>query len=535
MDSHDASARTDAPSTWPDRAYTFVVISLGLLLMGLAAFRPPVEQVTHATTFDYVRTGTPEAPESGGAVSIEAELRSPALLEKALGRIRPQIHPPHSSGSQLDLLRDLAKWIEVDVTPAADTQTKHVRLEITGRREGFQYQLARHLVDVFTESHTQMPGDLSEVHSQDEGAGHEPVIDSATLQEQLAAAVDAVDQAHDRLDDFVTQRLADEREAHQEAMATYLQGQQAPAEAAAESAQNESSPRTSTIVQAVNPQRRQIERELARLRARRGSHLNVSATSDSLTDGSALDEAIRALEARLGETPEFVESQLEPQTNPYVSVDAVVRDAEATESEVDASPDSPEIPRFDEYAVRATMDADPTFQHLQAQVEEATAARIEALRAIREAPQRRRSLVQERVRVTQPPKVTARLRGAVTGNRLLGLLLPSSLLGLLCAWYREEPYLPETFLDDHDVEEWLELPVVGSVSTKDGPEIPEWEASELPSSVWWVRRGAEVTICLALVTVMVSIASVSGFGRTILSDPFTAYTQALDNVARLFT
>jgi hypothetical protein len=130
--------------------------------------------------------------------------------------------------------------------------------------------------------------------------------------------------------------------------------------------------------------------------------------------------------------------------------------------------------------------------------------------------------------------VTERKPGEVTANRAFSFLIPSILIGLVCAWFRNHPEPPETFVSPEDVEEWLDLPVVGAVTTGDGPRIPALEAPEPPPVIRIVRRVAEVTVCAAMLLIIVAVVTVSNFGQTLINDPFTAYAQAIANVGNLF-
>ena len=532
---HEASDHHDAgPSSIADRAYTFTIITLAAVLLGLAAFRPPVSTVTHEAQLSIRGFEGKGAGEGADAPEhLVAAIKSPEAIEQALSRIRTNLHPAAPDGSHLKLIRALEDAVDVTCTSQNESDATTLQVRLTGSSEAFQYQLTRHLIDRFVEEQTR-PAEASPRDAPQAGA----------LQQRVAQAISAVDAAHERLESYVAFRVDAARREHDAAVAEHLQALESLSEdAAAPPTATTSAPLDGArlpVVQGVNPQYQALRKELDRLRQQRRVSLRSNVGTQSAT---ALDAAIRALEEKLGDTSEYVDLFRGTQANPYASAN----DGPVEEDQPPANAKRPaltatdshlqldSIPRFDELTYRDQLTAEAEYAQLASVLHQATQSRDRALSELKEASAERRprALASHSVEILQPPKLTARARSAVGSTQLLGILLPSAFLGAICAWFRAPGEMPGAFVDPDDVEEWLELPLVGTIATRDGPEIPELPSSEPPAIIRWCRRGSELVVCLAILVVIMSILSVSGFGRTLLADPFSAYTQAIDNVSLL--
>ncbi len=515
---HDPHAMVAAEnSAFQDQAYTFVIISLGLLLLGLAIFPPGLDHITHEAVLEYTREGT-SSDAFPLADRVQQELTSPTAITHALESVRESLYP--AAGQEVGSLVDrLAGSMEVgaDASIRANTSTLHVRM--TGTQEGFQYQLLRALLEDFAAAHSETH-DLEAIRRN---------FDTATA--RLAQALEQLDEAHQRQSDYVDRRLREECELHERNLSSYMQHARLGDEAASEKQASTTSTESSGLakVEGVNPEWSRLHAELIELQARQQSRPEA----DNDEDAWQLEEAIRSLEQRLGEIAKFVPSPSNSMENPYASsVSAAAPDHGDAKAAGDAS--VAEIPRFSDAAARARIMSEQSFIRLSEQIAAVTANRNEALAEMQRCPDPA-AVINESTSIAEGPRVVARVRRPVTGGRFLSLLIPSALVGLLCSWFRHESDPPEAFISPEDVEEWLDLPVVGSLCTTDGPPIPAQAASTAPPLVRMVRRSAEVVVGIAALILIYSVAAVSGFGRFFVSDPFTAYTQAVDHLTRIFT
>ena len=508
-------------SSLPDQVYTFVIIALALFLIGLAVFRPPAGDITVESVLNYTRQNA-ELDVDSFQAELRTELTSTEAVERALSGIREDLIPPiKSSGGWGPLTERLAERIDLEVFPIEeDTNLKGVRIGSTGPNEAFQWQLVQSLQQQFEDSHNR-PVDLAAVRSKHQEA-----------RDEVASAVGILDFTQKRIDDYVRERLSEEQVIHEQRLASAIEqlenAAKQPLSQDVTAIQPDPQPKL-PVVESVNANWRYLKDEIDRLRRQRDRLANASTETEP--DFGSIDSEIKSLEAALATTPKVIAGAPSAIENPFVQKDPPkpTPSPQPEKRELDLS----QLPRFDEDEVRDQISGETDFKRLLSRLEEAKTSHNKALDKLKSitSPD---EVVSETVAVVQSPKVMGREPGEVTAQRAFTLLIPSVLVGLICAWFRSEPDPPPTFVSPSDVEEWLDIPVVGAVTTGDGPRIPEVEPPEPPGLIRAVRRVAEVTVCAAILLVIIGVVTISEFGSTLISDPFTAYTQAVANVGNLF-
>ena len=186
------------------------------------------------------------------------------------------------------------------------------------------------------------------------------------------------------------------------------------------------------------------------------------------------------------------------------------------------------MPPFDELAVRREVEKEPPFRELIAKFNAARDARDAALDSLDQQAQAGQSVVSV-VSNLESPKVVKVSRN-FSRNFLLKMLTPCLLLGLLCGVLTTAPQPPDTFISPEDAENWLDFPVVGKISTGDGPMIESAAAPSTPGYIKVLRRICEGIVCLSLVAVLFAVMSISGFGREFLGNPLSGFTEAVDHI-----
>ena len=491
-------------SSLPDQVYTSVIIALALFLVCLAIFRPDYGEITVNASSNYTRQNDPNVDAKSLEAELTAELTSSESMQRALGGIREDLLPPiKSQGGWGPLTERLAENIQLEVSPVEDDENLHqVEIISSGPNEAFQWQLVSGLQQRLEELHNK-PVDLVSLQTK-----------FRESKDEVASAVGILDFTQSRIDDFVAERLREERVVHEQQLTAVMEKMEREAAVPVPSSTPEPEKQASMpVVESVNPNWRYLMSQ-----------------EEQAAYGS-IDNEIMSLEAALSNTPKIVSGSPNSIENPFV--EKAAPKPSPTPEPVARELALSQLPRFDEDDVRDTIMQETDFKRLMTRLEEAKTAHNAALDKLKNA-QNPESVVSESIAVVQTPTVTERKPGEVTANRSFSFLIPSILIGLVCAWFRNHPEPPETFVSPEDVEEWLDLPVVGAVTTGDGPRIPALEAPEPPPVIRIVRRVAEVTVCAAMLLIIVAVVTVSNFGQTLINDPFTAYAQAIANVGNLF-
>ncbi len=503
-------------SAFPDQAYTFVIVSLGVLLLGLALFPPGLDHIIHEATVEYACVGGASA-QTAVADRVGQELASPQAITQALAEMHESLPPVagETEGSQADRL---SRSIEVTVESSPQTNVSTIHVRAMGTQENFQHQLLCKLLANSTAQHN-VSHDLAAI-----GRAY------TAASERVAETLELLDKAHQQRADYLARRLEEERAHHEEELASYLQrAASGDAEPDGSEIQQASLGTDSlALVEAINPEWSRMHAKLTELQTRRQSLAN----DDDDSVATELDSEIRELEQDLGRLAKFVSSQVASQDNPYASSTSQAtadHEREANVTDIAAA-----IPRFDIEAAKKRIMAEQEFVSLSGQVSDATTSRNEALADLQHC-QNPAGLVNETMLVVQEPRATERVRRSLTSMHFLSLLVPGAIIGIVCAWFRCEAEPPDTFISPEDVEEWLGVPVVGSISTIDGPMISAQGVSTPTLPVRIVRHSAEAVVCIAMIAVLMSVASVNGFGRLFMSDPFSAYTQSVDHLTSFFT
>lgn len=509
-----------ARSSLPDQVYTFVIIALALFLLGLAIFRPHYGDITVRSTFGYSRENAPSLDFDAFETQIKDEISESKSLERAMGSIREDLIPDMKGQGWGPMTERLVDQIKVSLKPIDGAQDKClVQITSNGPNEAFQWQLVNALQQRFEDLHNK-PVDLSGVR-----AKYQEVKD------EVASTVGILDFTQKRIDGYIAERLTEERVIHEQRLATMIEKIQEDAtRSAPQPSLTPPSPEAPLpIVESVNPNWRHLKDEIERLKKKQANLANLS-LDEQAAYGSLGDE-ISSLESAFSNTPRVVSGSPTAIDNPFVKKDPPqpTMTPQPANRELDLS----QLPRFDQDEVRERITRESDFQRLTAKLQESKSTHNAALDKLKATVDPKR-VISESVTITQPATVTSRMPGEVTARRACSLLIPSALIGLVCAWFRTSPEPPHTFVSPEDVQEWLDLPVVGAVSTGDGPRIPTLEPPEAPLVVRKARRVAEVTVCVAIALVVLAVITVNNFGQQLIHDPFTAYTQAIAHAGNLF-
>ncbi len=296
-------------------------------------------------------------------------------------------------------------------------------------------------------------------------------------QKEVASSVGVLDFAQSRLESYVEERIAEERERHEEqltrVMAT-LKAKQAETDSRTESSPSNSLARVET----VNPDWTMLNNEIRKLK----SQQRLLASPADVATNSGLgspQESILKLRNQLAQTPKTVTSNLLAIDNPFVQSGAGgaseagdflsgTTSSEAPEDSgnpLDAGPPSAtispdeedelsQLPRFDPVLLRQEIEKEVDYQRLLTKLDAAQTAHQTALDQLAAATNPS-DVISESVAVVQPPRVVRREVGEVTARQVGWLLIPAALIGFVCAWLREPANPPSQFISPEDVEDWL--------------------------------------------------------------------------------
>ncbi len=544
-----------------DRVYTAIIVSLAAILIALALFRPKAGDVTVNAALNLKQESVGQAVPLS-ADSLEREIRRPEVVRKLLSGIDPNVLGESGDPVNSWWVDSVAQSISVDAELLQPSE-EGMRLILTSKGESEPFQLALlGQVQEYLESTYHQP------------SGSENSQTETRSRENVAIAVEQLDSLQTELKAYSSERIEQAREKYRsELRAAVHRFVQSRRNAGNGFASGNSKKRKMPVITAVNPDWKEIEAELVRLREGESDNQIHSMNSHGQFD-DAVDQIAKRIKSTrqtvvvdngIIENPFFKKKQAEARQQRIetaIDEDLAELDDQAIDEIIDlamqtgdqssgienpwpSSTPQPsndarsqatlrvssvlaKMPPFDELAVRREVEKEPQFRDLVAKFNAARDARDTALASLDQQAPSEKSVVSV-VSNLESPKVVKYTRN-FSRSFVLRMLAPCLLLGLLCGVLTTAPQPPETFISPEDAENWLDFPVVGKISTGDGPVIEAAAAPATPGYVKVLRRICEGIVCLSLVAVLFAVMSVSGFGREFLGNPLSGFTEAVDHI-----
>ncbi|MEM7312255.1 MAG: hypothetical protein AAF497_03790, partial [Planctomycetota bacterium] len=393
-------------SSLPDQLYTTIIIALALFLIALAVFRPPSGDVTVESVLNYTRQNDPGMKVETFRENLRSELTSSKSMERALSGIREDLIPNiKSEGGWGPLTERLAEKIQLSVYPIdGEENLNRIRISSSGPSEAFQWQLVQSLQQQFEDLHNK-PVDLMSVRSKFREA-----------RDEVASALGILDFTQKRIDDYVEERLTEERVIHEQQLASVIEELERQAVQPDPNLNVQAEPEPELpVIESVNPTWRYLKDEIKRLKRKRNQLANAS--QDEAAYGS-IDNEIMSLEAALATTPKIVSGAPSTIDNPFVKKEAPK--PSPTPQPIKKELDLSQLPRFDVDSVRERIRKETDYKRLMARLEEARTTHNKSLDNLKLAANPG-EVVSESVAVVQTPTITNRKPGEVSQARLFSL------------------------------------------------------------------------------------------------------------------
>ena len=542
-------------STIADRIYTGIMVAIAAILLAIALFRPAAHTVTVTGSVDLRREQDGKRlPIS--AEQIESEIRQPVVINQLVAgldpKIRDSIKQPTNDWWTDAVAQSLTVQAESSSAELASTQLK---LTTRGVNEVLQLALIEQVQEYIQETY----------HAPETGPSDEAF---ERQRARVAAAVDRLDEIQDKLKNFTESRIEEAREEYhaslRAAVAKFMQSQpQSDSGAKYASQEKASKARPLPVVSVVNPEWREIEAELETLRELEADRNHPSIHPEARVEYA---DAVNRLADRIKSTSQTVNVKHGFIDNPFASrnkaepanpksdegseIDDFLKLAHGDLDEEASNPTSamtpaPEeqepvkksvrvsrvlakMPPFDEVAARRQVEELDEFRELIGKFQAARSARDDALDALESQPQQDDRIISVVSNLTKP--VVADRQSEFSSGFLLQMIVPGLLLGGLCSVLKKNAPPPDAFISPEDAEDWLDFPVVGQITTRDGPLIPTPPPPTVPGYIKTVRRISEGVVCLILLVIIYSVITVSGFGKELFNDPLHGYVEAIDNI-----
>lgn len=528
MNQHEDNSVINEPSTsLLDRFYTFSVVSGALTFLALAFW--PFATDTFVVESQWSYKTDPAAITAEEIDKIKYAIKSSDSVDSAIDVVAPSLEKPNSLWQ-----RKVAESVSVDVEPDSGKGEVKIRVRAGGNNEDFCRELLVALQDQF------------------HGRYHRPVDHSAIanerkkLEDNVVTALKSVDQQQARIDAYLRDQMeqakqAAEKAARQSASSKpSLEVPVATTTATPPIVEPPTRPSLSDLpkIEAANPEYIAIQKEISKLET-----MELAAGSAP----SSNEETLARLRSLLNETPKSVRTSDDWITNPFSSdaiseatVNPFASDPNAApvakESSEETADDLPALElalndSFDAYAVEQSIRSGTDFQRLRSELEQVKQKHFAALDALKSTSYETAGVAQEVVTV-KPPRVVSRFRSGLQPNTLWKVLVPSVLIGLCCAAYSATKTRPPTLYSTDDVQSSLELPIVGKITTDQGPTI-EYPQTKQREWARWSRHAAEITLVASLLCVIYALATYDGFSEMLGRDPFTGFMTAVDQVKGL--
>ncbi len=214
-------------------------------------------------------------------------------------------------------------------------------------------------------------------------------------------------------------------------------------------------------------------------------------------------------------------------TNPFVA--RVSADQPADQP----AENTPQDPAVDRYALEQSLRNSPDYQKMRNDLEMAQQRHHAALKAYADLPEST-TVPSQKMDWAQAPTVVRRYRGRVRPGWLFSLLLPCCGVGLAAAAVCMRQCIPSTYYGVEDISDSLGLPIIGAVTTGQGPTI-EPPSVAPRKSIRWVRRIAECVLALTVALIVFSLVTLDGFSDQLVQAPVGALMTAMDNFRALLS
>ena len=568
-----------AESSLLHRIYTAVIVALAAILVALALFRPKATEVQVNASLNLKQEVAGEI-EPVSVSALQTEVRKHKVVRKLLSGISPDILGKVGNIENSWWVDSVAQSLSITSTgPESATDGTQLVLSSKGENESFQLAVLGQLQEYFETK-----------YHQPTGSGN-PQTENRT-RENVAITVQQLDEVQDELKTFTDAQIEQARENYRSEIRAvvhkFVRARRIPGESIASNGRRN---RKMPVVAAVNPEWEAIEAELEKLRDNEADKNLWSVRPDS----KQFHEAVDDIADRIKTTPQTVVVANGMIENPFVkrkrakqqraaqqsaeedgritkldelAIDDLIdiamgnRDSNKTNAvagigaEVDSvagignptatttpQPESRKKSRaiirasqalvkiapFDELAARRAIEKEPKFRELVSRFTAARDARDTALESLSQQSPEKASVVSVVSNLKTP--TVANRRSTFSRSFLTRLLAPGLMLGLLCGLMTTSPKPPETFISPEDAENWLDFPVVGTISTTDGPAIPSPNPPTSPGYVQMLRRIAEGIVCLSLVAILYAVVSINGFGKEFIGNPLGGFTNAVDHIS----
>ena len=500
-----------------DRIYTFVVISVALFFLAMAFWPSGDGKKCMVEGVWSLLRNEAEAPISPEEIeNIRQAINSPEAIHNAIQTVSPSVTDRNYSTWE----QKVAESVVVAVEQNAGNQV-NIRVRAGGDNEEFVKKLITTLKDQFRGQY-QPPTNAGEVQAERE-----------RLKSDVVAALKALDDQQSVIEKFLTQQMQKAEQESRSQRTSAAPSLEAPT-VTATAVPPITAPAAKQLasVEIANPAHTRIQEEIIELEAQ-------AVLRGTPAGGPQAGSTINELRELLELTPPSIALKEGFVTNPYISEDnsQTIRNPYAgsiTPTPTPVAPANTEDLRvaanttFDAYAVEQSIRNGAEFKEMNQALAAAKTRHNAALDALANASQEL-AVPSIGVESQKPPTVISRFRSGLDRKWLWSFLLPACLAGLVAAIFCGRERVPNTFYSVNDTSTSLGLPIVGSVTTKQGPEI------ELPgyaqrSVVRWIRHAAEIVLVIALLIIIYALATFDGFSDRLTADPFSGMLTAIDHI-----
>ncbi len=492
LDSRD-SARQSSGS---GRLYVLAVTALAVFLVGLVVCgRPAGDHVANA-----LLTHRVHADAAAFVTEAAAQIKSPANFRRAVTELslatandRRALKLP-SEKERDRWIDENASRVEVSTSKAAHPDQTLITVQYRGENSALAVALVDNLAKHYVREHSPA------------GPQDGDPVPAAQRQRDVASALARLQRSRQQLEAFLREHF-DELQKLEDASTAVGSPKQTngtmvkPADDVA-------------AEQVVSPERAELQTLLAEFR--RKSH--------------------DLLRQRTPQHPEVIDVQLQIE-----EIEARLAELKSEQSRARDVPHNSQRPKSEDVApdaalVKAAIDIDALcsrFQTLHLAHEEASVAYDQAVRRQRQGWEQRLAAVASRVDMVRPAKIVWRGRQQLTAGRVLVLGLAALAFGLIVAWAAGPAKLASKLASVAEVRRLLRVPIVGAISTTDGPELPR-RPQIRPRLVRFVTRASELTLAVSVLLVVLTTMVDSPVAGQFVDDPLGTFSETFSRASEWF-